>query len=103
MKTFLRKLFRPMVMRDIRKIIREMGDSRHQLRKTPKAELIKFHRGLGRWLRNGFRGGQFGFLSADSIRILRERGEPKSFDGISSVALEQIWDELQKSKYSPPS
>jgi hypothetical protein len=103
MKTFLRKLVRPLVTRDIRKIIREMGDSRQQLRETPKNELIRFHRGLGMWLRNNFRGGQFGVLSAESIRILRERGEPKSFDGISSVALEQIWEELQQSKYSPPS
>ncbi len=100
MKSVVRMLFRPLVIRDIRVIIREIGDFRHPFRETPKNELIKFHHMLGMSLRNNFRGGRFRALFADSYRRVRERGEDQSFDSISSVALEQVWDELQKKRYA---
>ena len=84
--------------REIRRLLRKMTpEDREALRMVPEAELICFHHGLGRFLRNGFRGNQFPWLMSYCHTTVEACGEPMSFDALSSVAIREIWKELQKS------
>ena len=81
---------------DIRQIIDSLTpEQRESLRTTPEADLIRFHRTLGRGLRNGFRSGRFPALSAHCHAAVRVSGTPMSFDAISSVAVREVWRSLQ--------
>ena len=81
---------------DIRQIIDSLTpEQRESLRTTPEADLIRFHRTLGRGLRNSFRSGRFLGLSAHCHAAVRDSGEPLSFDALSSVAVREVWRSLQ--------
>ena len=75
-----------------------LGDSRNEIRNLSKDDLWKLHRGLGLTLRNNFRKGSYLSLYSYSRMVIKSRGEQMSFDDISAVACEKIWEELQKEK-----
>jgi hypothetical protein len=82
--------------RDIRRILRMMTpEDREAFRAVPETELIRFHHEFGRFLRNGFRGGQFPWLCMHCRSVVENSDEPMSFDALSTVALREIWRELQ--------
>lgn len=86
-----------LVRQEIRGILQMMTpEDRAALRAVPESEIISFHHGLGRFLRNGFRGNQFPWLGALCHNAVKESGGPMSFDALSSVAIREIWRELQE-------
>ncbi len=81
---------------DVRQIVDSLTpEQRESLRATPEADLVRFHRTLGRGLRNGFRSGRFPALSAYCHAAVRESGTTLSFDTLSSVAVREVWRSLQ--------
>jgi len=98
MTTLLQKIRWFFVRREIRKIINGLGNDKEVLRGTPREKLLKFHRGFGMYLRSSFREGRFGALRSYCERIVSQSGERMSFDALSSVATEKIWEVLQSEK-----
>ena len=81
---------------DIRQIVDSLTpEQRESLRTTPETELVRFHRSLGRGLRNCFRSGRFPALSAHCHAAMRTSGTPLSFDALSTVAVREVWLSLQ--------
>ncbi len=94
MITLLKKL---MLERDLKNVLQKLsvGDLQ-QLKNTPKEKLILFHRTLGLYLRNQFRSGRYRWLCRYCHKVIEERETPLSFDALSSVAIELIWDRIQQ-------
>jgi hypothetical protein len=84
---------------DVRAIIKTLsvGD-RKLVRDTPKDRLIRFHRGWGMGLRNAFRAGRYRWLALYGNGVIEKSGEQLSFDALSSVAIDLIWEKLQENK-----
>ena len=81
---------------DIRRLIRDLTpESRELLRATTNTDLVRFHRGYGRYLRNSFRAGRFPALLAHCHQTVTQSGQTMSFDALSSVALLEVWQALQ--------
>lgn len=99
---FRRWLFEKLRQREIRRLLRQMTpEDRAAMRALAEWELIQFHHGLGRFLRNGFRGNQFPWLMGFCSSAVEKSGEPMSFDALSSVAIREIWRELQGKTRAP--
>jgi hypothetical protein len=93
----LRWLLNVRMRRDVRRIIEGLAvEDRARFRATPESELILLHRGFGTGLRDAFRSNRFPGLSAYCHEAIRRRGEPWSFDALSSIAIREIWATLQK-------
>jgi hypothetical protein len=88
-----------MLERDLRMILRKLpAEDRQRLKSTPKEKLILFHRTFGMYLRNQFRTGRYRWLSRHCHAVIEERKVQLSFDALSSVAIELIWDRLQRKR-----
>lgn len=86
-----------LMRRDVRSIIRTLSkEDRKLVRETPKEQLIRFHRSLGMGIRNEFRSGKYRSLALYCHGIIDKRGEQVSYDELSSVAIEIIWEKLQE-------
>lgn len=96
---FMQWLLDLLVRYDIWRILRMMSaEDRETLRAMPETELIRCHHTFGRFLRNGFRGGQFPWLCLRCRRLVDAGDEPMSFDALSSVAIREIWKTLRQGK-----
>ena len=91
-----RWLFGFWMRRDVHHILDTLSaEDRGRLRATPEDGLIRFHRSFGMGLRNAFRHGKFRGLQWHCGRLLEARGEPLSFDVLSSAAIHELWQKLQ--------
>ena len=82
--------------RDIHHIIENLTpEEQAKLRGTSKAELARFHRGLGTGLRNAFRSRRFPGLSAFCHAVVRRSNAPPNPDILSAVAIREVWRALQ--------
>jgi hypothetical protein len=96
------KLF---VRRDLRRILEEVPDAQDALRAASREDLIAFHRTLGRYIRNGFREGRYPALQTYCHRRFGAdyaEYEHLSFDALSSIAIEKMWELVQKESGTLP-